>query len=104
MKLLPFTLIIAGTSKQHKRMLEGFWSKYKATDDIVCVCSIRGFAWILISLYYEPLPWFMIKGVASIFCKGVRNSEDSCSADTNSPIGHHIAIMRAIQYIIHITL
>ena len=53
----------------------------------------------------EQHEWPHIRGVASMSYKGVRSSEDPCSADTNSPIGHHIAIMRAIQYmIIHIIL
>ena len=53
--------------------------------------------------------FYYYRSVANIFYKGVQNSEDPYSADTNSlvekTIDHHIAIMRAIQYmIIHIIL
>ena len=38
---------------------------------------------------------YIYRGVASISYKGVRSSEDLCLADTNSPIGHHIASYNA---------
>ena len=61
---MPFLLIIAGASKQHKMMPQKvFHANIKALGyfvGVVCVCSIRGFPEFPVDPYYEPLAWFMI--------------------------------------------
>ena len=61
---MPFLLIIAGASKQHKKMPQKvFHVNIKALGyflGMVCVHSIRGFCEFPIDPYYEPLAWFMI--------------------------------------------
>ena len=58
-KLMPLILIIDGTSKQHKRMLqEVFYQSLKGLNrfqSILCMCSIRDLTKLLVDLYYEPL-------------------------------------------------
>ena len=62
---MPFFLIIAGASKQHKRMPQKvFHANIKSLGyllGMVCVRSIRGFREFPVDPYYEPLTWFMIK-------------------------------------------
>ena len=61
---MPFLLIIAVASKQHKRMPQKvFHANMKALGyflGMVCVRSIRGFREFPVDPYYEPLAWFMI--------------------------------------------
>ena len=69
---MPFLLIIAGASKQHKRMPQKvFHANIKALGcflGMVCVRFIRGFPRFPVDPYYEPLAWFMIAITKSTVC------------------------------------
>ena len=69
---MPFLLIIAGASKQHKRMPQKvFHANIKALGYFLAwfVCVLLGiFREFPVDPYYEPLAWFMITQSIKYLC------------------------------------
>ena len=82
---MPFLLIIAEASKQHKRTPQQvFPCNIKALHcfyGMVCVHSIRGFLEFPVDPYYEPLAWFTIKGLNIIYFLNLLHMYISCQSE-----------------------